>query len=108
MNDITVWLEYERENQLLSEWAVWVRHEQFIVGYGGGVLRPRVPGVTPLPDDLMLPVDRAVAATGPFHKRILVDWYLKETFDRPHLMRGALDRFRWEYCRFVEPVQYLT
>lgn len=94
-------LEFHRENELLSEWAIWVRCEHFIAGYGTGVLRVRSAGVTPLTDDLMMPVDRAVAMTGERYKRMLVRWYLQDIYDDQREMRAALDAFRTCYTEIT-------
>lgn len=94
-------LEFHRENELLSEWAVWARKERMVTGYGAGVLRKRDDGVTPQPDDLMMPVDRAVAMTGQRYKRMLVRWYLANIYDDQREMRAALDAFRTCYTELT-------
>lgn len=93
---IDTWAEYQDEDELLQEWAYWVSREPFIRGHGSMVCKPSIRR-EPWSDDVILPVDRAIAGLIPVYKHAIKRWYLSEIRDHEYMMRAALAEFRAAY-----------
>lgn len=91
---IDTWIEFTAEDELLREWAYWVRSEPYCRGDSVSFFRAPSPRREPWADDLIMPVDRAVACLLPIYKNAIKRWYLGEIHDCEHVMRSALGEFR--------------
>lgn len=94
---IDTWAEYQHEDELLQQWAYWVSREPFIRGHGSTMARQPGGGREPWSDDIILPIDRAIAGLIPIYKHAIKRWYLSEIRDHEYMMRAALADFRAAY-----------